>query len=98
MQFITIQNQVGETIAVNPKQITLVCYGPNKAVLVHVGKDIIPTQFTDLLDILNRPYKIECLLVIANERSKTYGECGVTYEFKEMQGRLNYCAERSRSF
>ena len=49
MQFITIQNQVGETIAVNPKQITLVCYGPNKTVLVHVGKDIIPTQFTDLL-------------------------------------------------
>ena len=25
MQFITIQNQIGETIAINPKQITQVC-------------------------------------------------------------------------
>ena len=49
MQFITIQNQIGETIAINPKQITLVCYGTNRTVLVYVGKDIIHTQFTDLL-------------------------------------------------
>ena len=49
MHFITIQNQVGETIAINPKSITQVCYGTNKTVLVYVGNHIIHTQFTDLL-------------------------------------------------
>ena len=49
MQFITIQNQIGETIAINPKQITQVCYGTNKTVLVYAGNHIIHTQFTDLL-------------------------------------------------
>jgi len=49
MQFITIQNQIGETIAVNPKQITQVCYGQNNVVLVYAGNYIIHTQFTDLL-------------------------------------------------
>ena len=49
MQFITIQNQIGETIAVNPKSITQICYGTNKAVLVYVGNHIIDTQFTDIL-------------------------------------------------
>ena len=49
MQFITIQNQIGETIAVNPKQITQICYGHDKTVLVYVGSHIIHTQFTDLL-------------------------------------------------
>ena len=49
MQFITIQNQVGETIAINPKSITQVCYGTNRTVLVYVGNHIIHTQFTDLL-------------------------------------------------
>ena len=49
MQFITIQNQIGETIAVNPKQITQVCYGANKTVLVYAGNHIIHTKFTDLL-------------------------------------------------
>ena len=49
MQFITIQNEAGETIAINPKQITQVSYGPNKTVLVFVGKQIIYTKFTDLL-------------------------------------------------
>ena len=49
MQFITIQNEIGETIAINPKQISQVCYGHNKTVLVYVGKSIIHTKFTDLL-------------------------------------------------
>jgi hypothetical protein len=49
MNFITIQNQIGETIAINPKQITQVCYGTNNTVLVYVGKHVIHTQFTDLL-------------------------------------------------
>ena len=49
MQFITIQNQVGETIAINPKQITQVCYDIDKQVLVYLGDEIIYTQFTDLL-------------------------------------------------
>ena len=49
MQFITIQNEIGETIAINPKQISQVCYGHNKTVLVYVGKNIIHTKFTDLL-------------------------------------------------
>ena len=49
MQFITIQNQIGETIAINPKQITHVCYGHDKTVLVYAGSHVIHTQFTDLL-------------------------------------------------
>ena len=49
MQFITIQNQIGETIAINPKQISQVCYGSNKTVLVYLGDHIIHTKFTDLL-------------------------------------------------
>ena len=49
MQFITIQNEIGETIAINPKQISQVCYGHNKTVLVYVGKSFVQTKFTDLL-------------------------------------------------
>ena len=49
MQFITIQNQIGETIAINPKSITQICYGANKTVLVYAGNHVIHTQFTDLL-------------------------------------------------
>jgi hypothetical protein len=48
MQFITIQNIVDETIAINPKRITQVCYGLNKQVLVYVDNQIIHTKFTDL--------------------------------------------------
>ena len=48
MQFITIQNQVGETIAINPKQITAVSYGLNKKVLIHLGEQVVHTKFTDL--------------------------------------------------
>ena len=49
MQFITIQNQIGETIVINPKSITQICYGTNRTVLVYVGNHIVHTQFTDLL-------------------------------------------------
>ncbi len=49
MQFITIQNEIGETIAINPKQISQISYNHNKTVLIFVGKQIIHTQFTDLL-------------------------------------------------
>tara|TARA_R100001510_G_C7624232_1_gene184432 strand:+ start:455 stop:703 length:249 start_codon:yes stop_codon:yes gene_type:complete len=49
MQFITIQNEIGETIAINPKQISHICYNHNKTVLIFVGKQIIHTKFTDVL-------------------------------------------------
>jgi len=48
MQFITIQNQIGESIAINPKLITQICYGLNKQVLVYLGDQIIHTNFTDI--------------------------------------------------
>ena len=60
MKFITIQNQLGQTVAVNPKKITSVCYGlNNKTVMIYLGSQIVHTKFTDLrsaIDYINQAY------------------------------------------
>ena len=48
MKFITIQNQVGEVIAINPERITSICYGINKMVLIYLGAQAVHTKFTNL--------------------------------------------------
>ena len=48
MKFITIQNQVGEVIAINPERITSICYGINKMVLIYLGAQTVHTKFTNL--------------------------------------------------
>ena len=48
MKFITIQNQVGEVIAINPERITSICYGINKSVLIYLGAQTVHTKFTNL--------------------------------------------------
>ena len=49
MKFITIQNQLGETVAINPKNITSICYGlNNKTVMIYLGSEILHTIFKDL--------------------------------------------------
>lgn len=60
MNFITIQNQLGETVAINPRKITSVCYGlNNKTVLIYLGSQLVHTKFTDLrsaIDYINQAY------------------------------------------
>lgn len=48
MQFITIQNQMGEVVVINPERITSICYGLNKTVLIYLGAQIVHTKFTNL--------------------------------------------------
>ena len=50
MQFITIQNQIGETIAVNPKKITSISMSTKSigSVSIFVGQQEILTKFTDI--------------------------------------------------
>ena len=50
MQFITIQNQYGQTIAVNPKKITSISMSTKSigSVSIFVGQQEILTKFTDI--------------------------------------------------
>ena len=50
MQFITIKNQYGQTIAVNPKKITSICMSNTSVgtVSIFVGQQEILTKFTDI--------------------------------------------------
>lgn len=48
MQFITIQNNAGETIAINPKQITCISYATSGEVVVSLSDFSIHTKFTDI--------------------------------------------------
>lgn len=50
MQFITIKNQHGQTIAVNPRKITSICMSTTRigTVSVFIGQQEIMTQFTDI--------------------------------------------------
>jgi hypothetical protein len=48
MNFITIQNQVGEVMAINAERITSICYGINKSVLIYLGAQTVHTKFTNL--------------------------------------------------
>ena len=60
MKFITIQNQLGETVAIKPKNITSICYGlNNKTVMIYLGSEILHTIFKDLqsaVDYVERAY------------------------------------------
>ena len=48
MKFITIQNQLGETVAVNPQRITHIAKA-HDSVVIHLGNDeYVFTKFTDL--------------------------------------------------
>ena len=49
MQFITIQNKAGKTIAINPRQITCIFYAATGEVVVSLADFSVHTQFTDLL-------------------------------------------------
>ena len=50
MQFITIKNQYGQTIAVNPKKITSISMSTRSigSVSIFVGEQEILTKFTDI--------------------------------------------------
>ena len=70
MQFITIQNQVGETIAINPKRITCICMGQNNVVLVCLGDKTIHTKFTDLKSAVRYIEKAEVDRALAGHRDR----------------------------
>ena len=48
MKFITIQNQLGETIAVNPKRITHIAIAHDSVVIFLGNNEQVFTQFTNL--------------------------------------------------
>lgn len=48
MQFITIQNHIGETIAINPKLITSISCGINNVVIVFLNEQAIHTNFPSI--------------------------------------------------
>ena len=49
MQFITIQNQSGQTVAINPKRITSIAIFQGH-VIISLGIEKIYTQFTTIRD------------------------------------------------
>jgi len=48
MKFITIQNQVGETVAINPKRITSIATAHGSVVICLGAQEFVFTRFTDL--------------------------------------------------
>ena len=48
MKFITIQNQLGETVAINPKRITSISINNGSVVICLGSQEFIFTKFTDL--------------------------------------------------
>ena len=66
MQFITIKNQYGQTIAVNPKKITSISMSTRSvgSVSIFVGQQEILTKFTDIraaTDYIEKAYNDRCL-------------------------------------
>ena len=70
MQFITIQNQIGESIAINPKLITQICYDIDKQVLVYLGDEIIYTNFTNIFSAVRYIEQATHDRFLASERSQ----------------------------
>ena len=49
MKFITIQNQAGETVAINPKRITSITKEAHGAIVICLGsQEFVYTQFTSI--------------------------------------------------
>ena len=68
MQFITIKNQYGQTIAVNPKKITSICMSTRSigSVSIFVGQQEILTKFTDIraaADYIEKAYNDRCIAI-----------------------------------
>ena len=66
MQFITIKNQYGQTIAVNPKKITSISMSTRSvgSVSIFVGQQEILTKFTDIraaADYIEKAYADRCI-------------------------------------
>ena len=59
MKFITIQNQLGETVAINPKRITSITMTHGAVVICLGSQEFVFTKFTDLksaVDYVERSY------------------------------------------
>ena len=59
MKFITIQNQVGETVAINPQRITSIAMANGSVVICLGSQEFIFTKFTDIksaVDYVERSY------------------------------------------
>jgi hypothetical protein len=48
MKFITIQNQLGQTVAVNPERITHIAFAHDSVVMFLGNDERVFTQFTNL--------------------------------------------------
>ena len=59
MKFITIQNQLGETVAINPKRITSITMCRGAVVICLGSQEFVYTKFTDIksaVDYVERSY------------------------------------------
>jgi len=68
MQFITIKNQYGQTIAVNPKKITSISMSTTRVgtVSIFIGQQEIMTKFTDIraaADYIEKAYNDRCIAI-----------------------------------
>jgi len=66
MQFITIKNQYGQTIVVNPKKITSISMSTRSigSVSIFIGQQEILTKFTDIraaTDYIEKAYNDRCI-------------------------------------